>query len=181
MIERAVDAMNSLIADLLDISSIESGTLAIDRQAHDVGELMAELGELFAAAAEEKGIAFTIDVDDNTITIPMDRHRILQVLSNLVGNALKFTPEGGRIHVAATLAPDGVLFSVADSGDGISPETMEHIFDRYWHSAQETHDGHGLGLSIASGIVEAHGSTLRVETRPGQGSTFSFLLPSARI
>ena len=81
--------------------------------------------------------------------------------------------------MGATSTPEGVLFRVIDTGPGISPETMNHIFDRYWHSSQEGRRGYGLGLSIAKGIVEAHGGTLHVETELGHGSTFSFLIPAA--
>lgn len=177
IIERSVDGMTRLLADLLDISSLESGTLIIDARPYQVAEVVAQLGELFGAAAQEKGITFVVDIDDPALTIAVDKHRIVQALSNLVGNALKFTPSGGHITVAAARQLEGVLFSVSDTGAGIAPETMAHIFDRYWHSAQEGRQGHGLGLSIAKGIVEAHGGSLAVATHLGIGSTFSFLLP----
>jgi len=179
MIERSVDAMDRLIADLLDISGLESGTLTIDKQPHAVGDIVAEIGELFGATAHEAGLSLSIEVADGAVLVSVDRHRIVQVLSNLVGNALKFTPPGGRIRVCAASTRDGVQFQVIDTGPGIAAETMNHIFDRYWHSSQEDRRGHGLGLSIAKGIVEAHGGTLRVETELGHGSTFSFVIPSA--
>ena len=105
---------------------------------------------------------------------------MLQALGNLVSNAITFTAADGRVTVRAEEAPAGVSFVVEDSGAGISPEVLSHVFDRYFHSAQvkrEAREGHGLGLAIVKGIVEAHGGTVRAESAPGSGSAFSFTLP----
>jgi signal transduction histidine kinase len=104
-----------------------------------------------------------------------DRDRVLQVLANLVGNAIKFTPAGGRVTLSAAQSEGRVVFSVADTGQGIAADALPHIFDRYWQAARRSQKrGIGLGLSIAHGIVTAHGGKIWVESTPGQGSTFFF-------
>ena len=107
-----------------------------------------------------------------------DRDRLLQVFSNLLGNALKFTPAGGEIRVGARVEDEQVLFYVRDTGPGIPTELLAHIFDRFWQANRTDRRGAGLGLSIARGIVEAHGGRLQVESEPGRGSTFSFTVPA---
>ncbi len=106
-----------------------------------------------------------------------DRERIAQVFSNLIGNALKFTPSGGRVSVRGWRARTGVRFAVEDTGPGIPPEDQGHVFDRYWQAQSSSRMGTGLGLSIAKAIVEGHGGSIRVESTPGQGSRFEFNLP----
>jgi signal transduction histidine kinase len=110
--------------------------------------------------------------------VSADRERTLQVLSNLLGNAIKFTPEGGSIALRAEPADEFVQFSVSDTGPGIRAEDLAHIFERYWQATRTAALGTGLGLAIVKGIVEAHGGTIRVETRAGVGSTFHFTLPA---
>jgi signal transduction histidine kinase len=111
--------------------------------------------------------------------VAADRHRVQQVLSNLVGNAFKFTPEGGTITVRAEPLERFVRFSVADTGPGIRAEDLSHIFERYWQSMRTATLGTGLGLTIARGIVEAHGGSIWVESTAGVGATFYFTLPMA--
>jgi signal transduction histidine kinase len=108
-----------------------------------------------------------------------DRDRILQLFSNLAGNAVKFTPRGGCVTLGAVAAGDRVLFSVTDSGVGMTEEQVEHAFDRFWQAGQGDRRGVGLGLSIARGIVNAHAGTLTVESSPGAGSVFRFTLAEA--
>ena len=170
---------NRLIEDLLDVGRVEAGRLAIERVPLPVSGILERAVELFRAAAEEKGIAFAARVDGDPPPVAGDPHRIDQVLSNLIGNALRFTPAGGRISLTVEPRGDEVLFSVADTGPGIAPEHLEHLFDRFWQ-AQRTHrSGAGLGLAIARGIVEAHGGRIRVESEPGVGTTVSFTVPRA--
>jgi signal transduction histidine kinase len=107
-----------------------------------------------------------------------DRVRVLQVFSNLIGNALRFTPEGGRVTVRARREGARVAFHISDTGKGIAPEHLPHLFDRYWQ-VKRSREGAGLGLPIAKGLVEAHGGHIQVESAPGRGSTFSFTLPVA--
>jgi signal transduction histidine kinase len=113
------------------------------------------------------------------IALRADRLRVSQILSNLIGNALKFTPEQGHVTFSAAPSESQVLFEVADSGPGISPADLEHLFERFWQARQDDHRGVGLGLPIAKGLVEAHGGTMSVRSILGAGTTFSFTLPAA--
>jgi signal transduction histidine kinase len=110
-----------------------------------------------------------------------DRGRVLQVFSNLIGNALRFTPAGGSITLGARREEGLVRFSVVDTGPGIPPEHLPHLFERFWQAKEGSREGAGLGLPIARGLVEAHGGRIEVASTPGQGSTFSFTLPMAEL
>jgi len=110
--------------------------------------------------------------------VKVDRDRIVQVMSNLIDNGLKFTPAGGRVTMAASRAPGGVSVTVADTGPGIEPEMEEHLFDRFWKGHADGTRGAGLGLAIVDGILQAHGTRIHVETEIGRGSAFSFTLPT---
>ncbi|HYH95986.1 ATP-binding protein [Hyalangium sp.] len=177
-IRRSITRMNRLIGDLLDLASIDSGTLSLTPQPHTAEELLHEVQEMFELRVREKGLQFTSELEPDLPVLPCDKERILQALANLLSNAVKFTAKGG-VTLRAQRQPEGILFSVSDTGAGIAPEALPHVFDRYWHSAQKGRESHGLGLSIARGVVEAHGGTLRVESEPGRGTTFSFLLPTS--
>ena len=133
--------------------------------------------ELLAPLASGRGLALTSDLPPPDVRTFCDRERILQVLSNLIGNALKFTAEGGSIRVSARERQREVTFAITDTGCGIAGDQLPHIFDRYWQ-AKSARDGIGLGLSIAKGIVEAHGGRIWVETKIEQGTTFFFTLPN---
>jgi len=128
--------------------------------------------------AAEKGILVEVEADAAAPPVRADRHRVLQVLSNLLGNAVAFTPERGRVALRCRSEGERVVFTVSDTGPGIAPEDQPHVFDRYWRSPG-SHEGSGLGLAIARGIVEAHGGHIRLESRPGEGTTFRFDLPVA--
>lgn len=173
--------MNRLIQDLLDIASIETGRLSMERRSVDIGELLAQLETLFTSAARSSGVRLLVDTEPGLPRVFVDGERILQLLANLVANALKFTPEGGEIAVRAEAIPDDstrIRFTVRDSGCGIPAEQLPHIFDRFWHARRSARErGTGLGLAISKGIAEAHGGTLYAESDVGRGSTFSFVLP----
>jgi two-component system, chemotaxis family, sensor kinase Cph1 len=126
---------------------------------------------------EEKLIAFRCEVARDVPNIRIDHGRIVQVLTNLIGNAVKFTPEGGTVVMQVTSGEGKVQFSVSDTGPGIRNEDLPHIFERFWQATRTAHLGTGLGLPIAKGIVEAHGGVIWVESRPGVGATFYFTLP----
>jgi PAS domain S-box-containing protein len=174
---RAAQRMDRLIVDLLDLAKIESGRLVIEPQSHDVASIVKDSIDILAPVASGRGLALTAEAPSNDVRIFCDRERVLQVLSNLIGNALKFTSEGGTIAVTATDREGETTFSVADTGCGIAPDQIPHIFDRYWQ-AKSARDGIGLGLSIAKGLVEAHGGRIWVESNIGQGTTFFFTLPA---
>lgn len=180
MIHRAIQRMNRLIEDLMDIVKLEGGQrLALAPAALELPPLLAEMRESFQAQAQPRHQTVTCESDPEVPPIVADRDRVLQVLSNLVGNALKFTPEGGRVAILARRASGEVLISVADTGPGIPPEDLARIFEPYWQARRTARLGAGLGLTISKGIVEAHGGRIWVESRPGEGTTFTFALPIA--
>jgi signal transduction histidine kinase len=179
-IRRAAGRMRRLIGDLLDLASIDSGTLSLDRQPHSPEDLVREAREAFEPQALEKGLVFTTGAEPGLPALTCDRERVFQALSNLLGNAFKFTPDRGRVALRASADGEGgVCFVVEDTGAGIPADLLPRVFERHWHTTQRGREGHGLGLPIAQGIVEAHGGRIRVESTPGQGSRFFFWLPAA--
>ena len=169
--------MQRLRQDLLDVASIEQGGLSIEWDSWYPGAVVSEAVEAFAPLAAEKGLELAAEVDDGVPEVEGDRERVLQVLANLLGNAVKFTPSGGRVLLRVEATPDEVRFSVRDTGPGIAPENQAHVWDRFWKSRTANRHGAGLGLAIARGIVEAHGGRIWLESRLGEGSTFTFTLP----
>lgn len=179
MIRRAGDRMNRLVKDLVDVAKLESGQLSIQAREIEAASLLKEADEMLRPLAIEKSLTLDISGNEPIPTIQADGGRILQVLSNLVGNAIKFTPSGGRISVRVRSMGGGVQFSVQDTGPGIPPEHLPHIFGAFWQADPNDRRGIGLGLAICKAIVEAHGGRLWVESRVGSGTTFHFTL--ARI
>jgi signal transduction histidine kinase len=179
MIERAVARMQKLVGDLLEQARIEAGQLALDRREHDVETFTGQAVEALRAVAELKSQSLTHRSNSSGCRVLCDLERMFQVLSNLLGNALTFTPVGGRIEVAVEPTRHEVRFSVSDTGPGIPPEQLPHIFNRFWQAAHASRRGIGLGLSIAKGIIEAHGGRIWVESQLGVGTTFHFTLPIA--
>lgn len=177
-ITRAVGRMDRLIRDLVEVSRIEAGSLVLDREAVQAGALVWEAVQAAEADAEYRGITLTARVPDREAWVNADHHRLRQVLDNLIGNALKFTPAGGEITIGAEAREDEVWFSVADTGPGIAAEDLPHLFDRFYQARHTRKGGAGLGLSIVKGIVEAHGGRVAVESAPGHGATFRFTLPA---
>ena len=181
--ERAARRMNKLINDLLDTSSIAAGALRLNLHEADLAELLRESTELLAPLAKQKAIRLETRLAAEDARVRCDRDRIQQVLLNLISNAIKFTPEQGAIVVAAADAVGGaveeITLSVSDDGPGIPDEAMPHLFERYWTGRGKAGADTGLGLFIAHGIVEAHGSRIAVATGVGLGTSFSFTLPRA--
>jgi signal transduction histidine kinase len=174
---RAVGRMDSLIADLLDVSLIEAQRLRVEPAPCDVALLVHEAAEMLRPLAAQKGQMLAIDIPGGLPLVACDRNRTLQVFANLGGNAIKYTGEGGTITIRAEMSDGGdLVFCVSDTGPGIPPDEREHVFDRYWRARSTTRDGAGLGLSIAKAIVEAHGGRVWLESEVGVGSTFSFTL-----
>jgi signal transduction histidine kinase len=174
--EAAVQA-DALIQDLLDVARIEAGRLRIDPGPEDVAELVGAALDMLAPLAAERGVELRRTLGSSLPDACVDSQRIHQAISNLVGNAIKFTPAGGCVTVSAERAGGEVLVRVADTGPGILPDHVPHLFDPYWQGTRPTRRGAGLGLPITKGIVEAHRGRLWVESTPGQGSTFSFTVP----
>jgi signal transduction histidine kinase len=178
-IRRASRHMTALVNDLLDASRIESGALQLELKPTPAAELMDEVIEAFAPLANEKGIELWRR-EGAAGTVEGDRARLFQVFSNLVGNAIKFTPRGGKVSLGSVHKGASVHFDVQDNGPGIAAQHVPMLFDRYWQPrTAASRDGAGLGLFIAKGIVEAHRGAIVVETGVGQGSRFIFTVPAA--
>lgn len=178
-IERATKRMERLIEDLLDVSRLDRGRLEVEPRRLSASEILHDLAESQRPLADRSAIRLEVRDDARGVQVWADPSRIVQVLENLVGNALKFTPSGGRIEVSATAHGNVVEFSVADSGIGMTPEAARHVFDRFWQVRADRR-GAGLGLAIAKGIVEAHQGEISVETEAGRGTRFRFTIPVAR-
>jgi len=177
-IEASARRMSRLIEDLLDVTRLEGGKrLPIEPTAVSPAALLEETEELFRAQAAVAAVTMKYEADPDLPPVRADHHRILQVFSNLIGNSMKFTPEGGCITVRAKLAGEEVLFSTSDTGPGIAKEHLGDIFSPYWQAKRAERLGAGLGLPIAKGIVEAHGGRIWVESEPGRGTDFFFTLP----
>jgi signal transduction histidine kinase len=167
-----------MIRDLLDVASIEVGRLAVERRNLPVLPSLERSAELFRREATERGVSLGVECEAGLPEITGDEHRIVQVLANLLGNALRFTDRGGAVTIGARRSGQAVEIFVRDTGAGIPASELPRIFDRYWSVRRNApKGGTGLGLAIARGIVEAHGGRLWAESAVGHGSTFRFTIP----
>jgi signal transduction histidine kinase len=179
-IERNVTRMNRLIDDLLDASRVDTRKLSVQLRPEKASVLVTDAIEGALLLAEAQKTRLQADGLDTTLVVRADRDRILQVLSNLIGNSLKFVPkEGGAITVSVALDAARARFSVGDNGPGIPPENLDHLFERYWKGSDASRDGAGLGLFIAKGIVDAHGGEIRVGNSANGGAIVRFWLQLA--
>jgi signal transduction histidine kinase len=174
---RSTDQMKRMIEDLMDFAKIQEGNLSIEAKVEKPKELVEMVFEMMKTQAEEKHLELTLEIGSELLAIKYDKQRLAQALLNLVGNAIKFTEIGGSICISVLESKVGVMFSVTDTGSGISKEDLPKIFDRYWQAKRSKTLSAGLGLSITKGIIEAHGSQIRVESQLGKGSNFYFILP----
>jgi len=177
-IRGGVRQMRRMIEDLLDISSLDSGRLTLVLAPHDVRRLLEDSTTLLGPLAVDKKLTLSFDVDGD-VFVRCDRDRVMQVLSNLIGNAIKFTPPEGKITVTGRRVGAQALMTVSDTGPGIPPDLRPYIFDRFWRGHDDAHNGRGLGLFIAKGLVEAHGGALWIDDATESGAKFSFTLPLA--
>jgi PAS domain S-box-containing protein len=190
VIRESAQWMGRIIQDLLDVSRIESGRLPLERGPVSVAAVLEAIEELMRLQVDSAGVELVVEHAGELPPLDADRERVLQVLLNLLGNAVKFTPTGGRITVdAAPVAGPGdegrggmpgsmVRFRVRDTGVGIAESHLSHVFDRFWQVHVTGRAGAGLGLAIAKGIVEAHGGAIWAESTLGEGTTFSFTIPT---
>jgi signal transduction histidine kinase len=176
---RSAHRMERLLRDLLDFASIQAGRLGIERKPHPVGELLKEgMESLYALAGKRKIEDHTQQLDDGGVQVLCDRERFLQIFSNLIGNALKFTPQDGSVSVRVEQRDAEMMFCITDTGPGIPKEESTKIFQKYWQG-RGGRTGAGLGLYIAKALVDAHGGRIWVESAPGSGASFFFTLPLA--
>ena len=174
--QQATSRMNTLLEDLLDTSKIDAGRYTITPQPLAVAEMFEEANALLSPLALDKDIEISFHAEPQ-LKINADPERLFQVLSNLVGNAIKFTPRSGKIGVVAMASGDEIVFSVRDTGEGIPPEQLPYVFDRYWTVKEGNPSGTGLGLYITQGIVEAHGGRIEAQSEVGRGTEFRFTVP----
>lgn len=177
IIRRAAEQADRLIQDLLDVSHIEAGSLRIHVAAEDIKEIVDAATDLLSPIAEEKSVELRSEPNLELPLVAVDASRIHQVISNIAGNAIKFTPAGGVVAISVERRAGELVVAVSDTGPGLPPEQMASLADRRWQAKRQTSGGSGLGLVIAKGIVEAHGGKLWADARPGGGSVFRFSLP----
>ena len=177
LIAEAANQMDALIGDLLDVTRLEAGMLAIAPEAVDASGLLTEALRTLQPLADEKRLELEVRIAQDLPKVVADRERIQQALSNLVGNAIKFTPAGGKVLIEAVADSEILTVYVTDTGIGISESDLPRVFDRYWQSTRTNRHGAGLGLAIAKGIIEGHGGRISLESRPELGTTVQFTLP----
>lgn len=177
-IARYAARMGRLIGDLLDIASIDAGKLAVEPAPGNVALLIAEAADAFKAAAAARGIGLESRIDAAPLPASFDHERVLQVLGNLISNALKYTPKGGTITLVGERDGAGVRLSVGDTGRGIPEDALESVFERFSQVGAGERGGLGLGLYISRCLVEAQGGRIWAQRRPGAGSMLSLTLPA---
>ncbi len=177
---RSAQRMEHLISDLLDFALIQADRVTIERGVVDAASLVQESVEMFRPLADEKQLRLEGHADD-ALMLLADRNRVLQILSNMLGNAIKFTSERGSITLRAERSGAEAVFSIADTGAGMSEQDLLHIWDRYWQGKRKGKGSVGLGLTIAKGLVEAHGGRIWAKSKLGDGSTFYFTIPVAAV
>lgn len=181
--QKDIGALSSLIDDLFQMAQLDAGGLPLELGMNSISDLISDTLEGFSELAARQGVALNGDVKPGVDPLRMDAQRIGRVLNNLIGNALRHTPTGGYILVDAAPISSGVRVEVTDSGEGIRPEDLPYVFDRFYRgekSRNRATGGAGLGLAIARGIIEAHGGHIDVESQPGQFTRFYFTLPQSR-
>lgn len=171
-----LDRLEWITGNLLDLSRLDAGLVSLEVGEHDVGEMIEAVATAFRVPAQDGGLALAVSVD-SPLALRCDRGRIELALSNLLDNALKFTPAGGRVEIGAALEGDVVRLWVQDSGAGIDPEDLPHIFERFYRGRSSPAEGSGLGLAIVQSIAQAHGGQISVESEPAAGSLFVMELP----
>jgi signal transduction histidine kinase len=175
-----IDHLSLLIDDLFQVSQLDAGGIPLHLEPASLADLISDTLENFSGLAAQQHIQLTGRAAPGIDPVSMDVQRIGRVLANLVDNALRYTPSGGSVSLQADLSGNSVRVTVQDSGEGISPDDLPHVFDRFYRgekSRSSATGGSGLGLAIAKGIVEAHGGQIGVESPAGQGARFHFFLP----
>jgi len=181
--KRDIDALTRLLDDLFELAQIDAGGMRLDRQPNSIGDLISDTLESCSRQAADKGIRLSGAVAPGCDPLLFDAQQIGRVLFNLVENAIRYSPRGAQVEVRAHPVGGAVEVTVSDTGDGIAPGDLPHIFEQFYRgekSRNRATGGSGLGLAIARGLVEAHGGAIRVTSEPGQGTCFTFTLPGGR-
>jgi two-component system phosphate regulon sensor histidine kinase PhoR len=176
-----IERLDWLAQNLLELSKLDSGLVLLDLRPDDLRAAVESAAHQHDALASRRGVTVELDLPSTPIRIRHDPPRIGQVVANLVGNAVKFTPRGGVVRVSVASAPDGARIDVIDTGVGIDASELPHIFERFYRGSRANEargSGSGLGLAIVRSIVDMHGGTVTVESGPGTGSRFTVRLPS---
>ncbi len=180
--QRDIRSLSVLIDDLFEMAQMDAGGLNLHMEPGSVRDLISDTIENFSALAKQQEVTLTGHVETGIDPIWMDTQRMGRVLTNLVGNALRHTPSGGQVYICAARTPEGVMIEVQDNGEGIKPEDLAYVFERFYRGEKSRNrmtGGAGLGLAIARGVIEAHGGQIRVESERGRGARFFFTLPSS--
>jgi len=181
IIRHTATRMHLLVRDLLDLAALQVGKLSVEPKPEDASSVAREAVELAQLLAAEHALTVLGELPEPDLRVYCDRGRVLQVLGNLLGNAVKFTPAGGQVTLRVAAEGPYARFSVIDTGPGLAPDQLPRIFEPFWQAKRVGEDGVGLGLYIARAIVEAHGGTIRAESRRGEGSIFTFTLPVYKL
>jgi signal transduction histidine kinase len=175
---RSSQRANRLIEDLLELRRAQLGRLPLQREIVGTEQLISDFAETQRALLSAAGLELHLDLPAMLPALWADRDRVSQVFENLLANAMKFTPAGGTITIGGREEPNGLRLWVADSGPGIAPDELPHLFERFWQSREADRLGLGLGLAIAKQVVEAHGGQIWADSQLGNGTTFSFTIPT---
>ncbi|MBN1642736.1 MAG: GAF domain-containing protein [Anaerolineae bacterium] len=181
IVQSNVDRLAALVSDLLDTTRLAAGKIRLEWKAIALLAVVHEVCDSLSEAIRARGLVLDVDIAPDLPAVWVDRQRVIQILTNLLSNACRYTPEGGRITVSAELSDGTVVVAVTDTGIGIAPEDQEKVFERFYradHELVKQQPGIGLGLSIARSLVELHGGRLWLNSEPGMGSTFRFTLPT---
>jgi signal transduction histidine kinase len=177
VIVRSAEWALRIIRDLLDVTAIEAGSLAVYREPMTAQAITDAIASMFEASAASAGVTLVVERAESTVWVDADVDRVVQAVGNLVGNAIKFTPRGGTVTVAVHRDGSDVRFRVEDTGIGIAPDDVPRLFDRFWQARESGRSGAGLGLVITKAIAEKHRGRVEVESRVGQGTVFTLVIP----
>jgi len=172
-----IDRLAWITDNLLDLSRLDGGISSLELSKHPLGSLIQAALAPYRARATEKGIRLLVDIAEPATTLICDRGRVESALGNLIDNALKFTPAGGEVRLSARTLADQIVIQVCDSGPGIDPQDLPHVFERFYRGRNTRTEGSGLGLAIVQSVVQAHGGRVKAESEPGEGSCFTLELP----
>jgi len=176
-VQRVTEQMSHMIDDIQDVAAVEAGKLVFDLADLIADDLVIQTREQFASVATTKGVVLETRLANEAMQVRADLTRVMRVLGNLVGNAIKFTPTGGSVTISSSIARGHVLFAVRDTGIGVAVDQVPRLFDRYWQANEAGHKGRGLGLFIAKRLIEGQGGSIWVESEVGSGTTMFFTLP----